>query len=139
MVCSGMRNLSIKHSFVNTLCYSVIFFFCQSQSIGKDNSISGVQLGCGVCSQLFVGKRREARRRRNRPTVLPLETVPALCCRIAHPSDPCQVRMQTSPQPYDYSRANVFVAQDKARSTRFGPPEYTFLPLQPSGLRPSAL
>jgi hypothetical protein len=47
--------------------------------------------------------------------------------------------MQTSPRPYDYSRADVLVAQDKARSTRFGPPEYTFLPLQPLGLRPSAL
>jgi hypothetical protein len=35
MVCSGMRNLSIKHSFVNTLCYSLIFFFCQSQSTGR--------------------------------------------------------------------------------------------------------
>jgi len=38
--------------------------------------------------------------------------------------------MQTSPQPYNYSRADVLVAEDKARSTRFGPPEYTFLPLQ---------
>ena len=72
-------------------------------------------------------------------TVLPLESVPALCCRIAHPSDPYQVRMQTSPRSYDYSRADVLVAQDKARSTRFGPPEYTLLPLRPSGLRPSAL
>jgi hypothetical protein len=35
MVCSGMRNLSIKHSFVNTLCYSVIFsFVSHSQQVG---------------------------------------------------------------------------------------------------------
>ena len=47
--------------------------------------------------------------------------------------------MQTSLRPYDYSRADVLVAQDKARSIRFGPPEYTLLPLRPSGLRPSAL
>jgi hypothetical protein len=33
--------------------------------------------------------------------------------------------MQTSPRPYDYSRADVLVAEDKARSTRFGPLEYT--------------
>jgi hypothetical protein len=72
-------------------------------------------------------------------SVLPLESVLALCCRIAHPSDPYQVRMQTSPQPYDYSRADVLVAQDKARSTRFSPLENTLLLLRPSGLRPSAL
>jgi hypothetical protein len=38
--------------------------------------------------------------------------------------------MQTSPRPYDYSRADVLVAEDKARLTRFGPLEYTFLPLR---------
>jgi hypothetical protein len=34
---------------------------------------------------------------------------------------------------------NMFVAQDKAGSTRFGPLEYTILLLRPSGLRPSHL
>jgi hypothetical protein len=34
---------------------------------------------------------------------------------------------------------NMFVAQDKAGSTRFGPLEYTLLLLRPSGLCPSHL
>jgi hypothetical protein len=45
--------------------------------------------------------------------------------------------MQTSPWLYDHS--DMLATQDKARSTRFGPLEYTLLLLRQSGLRPSLL
>ena len=48
-----MRNLSIENGLVNTLCYFPMSFLCQSQSTGRGNSVSGVQLGCGVCNQPY--------------------------------------------------------------------------------------